>query len=156
VVAALEEHVGDLRFATAVLCHLNLDTGDLRYINAGHPPPFVLRRGRVVRRLDRGRRLPLGLDDPRIEVAEETLEPGDRLLMFTDGMTEARDRSGALFGEQRLIDLVERHGMVGLPPPETLRRLSHAALEHYSGPPGDDATLMMVEWSPDAAQRVLP
>jgi phosphoserine phosphatase RsbU/P len=154
--AALVEYIAEARFATAVLCHLNLDTGLLRYLNAGHPPPLLLRRGKVIRRLCRGQRLPLGLDDPQIDIAEEALEPGDRLLLYTDGVTEAQDRYGELFGEQRLADLVERHAAAGLPAPETLRRLCHAALAHSDGPPADDATLLLFEWSPRAAERVLP
>jgi serine phosphatase RsbU (regulator of sigma subunit) len=116
---------------------------------------LLLRRGKVIRRLGRGRRLPLGLDDPQIDIAEESLEPGDRLLLYTDGVTEAQDRHGEPFGEQRLADLVERHAAAGLPAPETLRRLCHAALAHSDGPPADDATLLLLEWSPRAAERVL-
>ena len=151
--AALLEYVGDARFTTAVLAQLNLDTGLLRYLNAGHPAPLLLRHGKVIRPLGQGRRMPLGLDDPAIEIAEEVLEPGDRLLLYTDGITEARDQTGALFGESRLVDLVERHAAAELPAPETLRRLCHAALAHYDGPPSDDATLVMVEWSRRAAER---
>jgi phosphoserine phosphatase RsbU/P len=153
---ALVKYIADARFATAVLGQLNLDTGLLRYLNAGHPPPLLLRHGKVIRRLGGGRRLPLGLDDPEIEIAEETLEPGDRLLMFTDGVTEARDRTGRHFGEPRLIELVERHAAAALAAPETLRRICHAALEHYEGPPDDDATLLLLEWSPQAVQRIMP
>jgi serine phosphatase RsbU (regulator of sigma subunit) len=150
------EQFADARFTTGVLCDLNLDTGQLRYLNAGHPAPMLLRRGKVIRRLQHGRRLPLGLDDPQIEIAEEVLEPGDRLLMFTDGVTEARDRRGDLFGEQRLADLLERQAAARQPAPEMLRRLCHAALEYYDGPPRDDATLLLLEWSREAAERTVP
>jgi hypothetical protein len=153
--AALIQQMPDDRFVTAVLAQLDLDSGRLRYINAGHPPPLVLRNGKVVHRLDAGRRLPLGLDDPALDIADETLEPGDRLLLFTDGVTEAQDQRGEPFGEQRLIELLERHATDELPAPETLRRLCHAALAHYGGPPADDATLLLVEWSRAAADRVV-
>jgi sigma-B regulation protein RsbU (phosphoserine phosphatase) len=152
---ALETHLPELRFTTAVLGTLDLDTGRLRYINAGHPQPLLIRHGKVVRSLDGGRRLPLGLDDPQIEVAEEMLERGDRLLLYTDGATEARDHSGDIFATEGLVDLVER--VAGqLPAAETLRRLCHAALAHYAGPPTDDVTLMLLEWSQDAVDAMMP
>jgi serine phosphatase RsbU (regulator of sigma subunit) len=154
--AALVEQFPDSRFATAVLAELDLGTGRLRYINAGHPEPLVLRGGRVVRRLPGGRRMPLGVDDPSVEVAEEMLEPDDRLLLYTDGVTEARAVGGERFGLARLADLVERHADAGLPAPETLRRLAHAVMAHQQGPPADDATLMLVEWSAAAALNSAP
>ncbi|GGQ61003.1 PP2C family protein-serine/threonine phosphatase [Couchioplanes azureus] len=146
----------DARFVTAVLAELDLDTGVLRYLNAGHPPPLVLRDGAVVETLAEGRRLPLGIADPRATCAEITLRPGDRLLLYTDGVTEARDAAGVPFGQNRLADSLERHAAEGLPIPETLRRLSHTVLAHQSGPPADDLTLLLVEWSAGAARRTVP
>lgn len=146
----------DARFVTAVLAEFDTRTGLLRYVNAGHPPPVLLRRGRAVRALNGGRRLPLGLPDDRVDVAEIRLEPGDRLLLHTDGVTEARDPAGELFGLPRLADLAERHIGSGLPAPETLRRLSHAVVAHQAGPHRDDATLMLVEWSAVAAASTEP
>lgn len=152
----LIEQFGESRFVTAVLGELNTSTGQLRYINAGHPRPLLLRHGRAVRELDGGRRLPLGLDDSAIEVGEETLEPGDRLLLYSDGVVEARDQTGAVFGIERLVELVQRAAMAELPAPETLRQLTHRVLEFHGGPPRDDATLMLIEWSEAAARRAVP
>jgi hypothetical protein len=152
---ALTEQFPDSRFVTAVLAELDLDAGRLRYINAGHPRPLLLRTGRVVRDLSAGRRMPLGVHDD-VEVAEEDLEGGDRLLLYTDGVTEARGPNGVEFGVERLIDLVERHAGAGLPAPETLRRLAYAVAEHQGGAPADDATLVLAEWSPVAARRSTP
>ncbi|WP_433390926.1 PP2C family protein-serine/threonine phosphatase [Micromonospora sp. KLBMP9576] len=146
----------DARFATAVLAEFDTASGLLRYVNAGHPPPVLLRRGRAVRVLTGGRRLPLGLSDAGVEVAQVRLEPGDRLLLHTDGITEARDPAGVMFGLPRLVDLAERHIGSGLPAGETLRRLSHAVTEHQGGTHQDDATLMLVEWSADAAANTEP
>jgi sigma-B regulation protein RsbU (phosphoserine phosphatase) len=155
--AALLENFPDSRFATAVLAELDLGTGRLRYINAGHPPPpLLLRDGRPVRELSSGRRMPLGLDDAVADIAEETLDPEDRLLFYTDGVTEARSRDGDRFGPARLVELVRRHEAAGLPAPETLRRLSHAVLEHQAGPPADDATMMLVQWSTPAVTNTVP
>ncbi|MFF5234953.1 PP2C family protein-serine/threonine phosphatase [Dactylosporangium sp. NPDC000521] len=156
---ALEEHLPELRFTTGVLAELDLDSGRLRYVNAGHPPPLLIRKGKVLRSLGGGKRLPLGLGEATIEglveVAEELLEPGDRLLLYTDGATEAFGRDGRLFGVEGLVDLVERD-TDDLAAPETLRRLCHTALTHYEGTPTDDVTLLLVEWAEDAARRMLP
>jgi hypothetical protein len=150
---AVAEHFPEIRFATAVLADLDLKTGVVRYLNAGHPPPVLLRAGKVVATLDAGRRMPLGLDDPTIEIAETALEPGDRLLFYTDGFTEARDRNGDQFGLSRLVDFAERHSAAGLPAPETVRRLARTLLDHQHGASADDATLVMVSWSAISDRR---
>jgi sigma-B regulation protein RsbU (phosphoserine phosphatase) len=152
---ALERHLPELRFTTAFLGDLDLSTGILRYLNAGHPAPLLIRRGRVVSSLDGGRRTPLGVENEPVAIAEERIERGDRVLLYTDGITEARDRDGEPFGTERLIDLVHRADG-HLPVPETLRRLCHAALAHYAGPPSDDASMLLVEWSEEAAQAMRP
>jgi sigma-B regulation protein RsbU (phosphoserine phosphatase) len=153
---ALLEQFADARFVTAVLAELDMQTGRLRYINAGHPAPVLLRAGKAVRELPGGRRLPLGLDDSRVRIGEETLEPGDRLLLYTDGVTEARDPAGEMFGFDRLVEHTERHLAAGLPTPETLRRLAQAVATHHDGPAVDDATLLLAEWSAEAARRNEP
>jgi sigma-B regulation protein RsbU (phosphoserine phosphatase) len=154
--AAILEQFTSGAFATAVLAELNMDTGVLRYLNAGHPAPLLLRSGHVVRELTAGRRLPLGIDAGTVELGEEMMEPGDRLLLYTDGITEARNPAGELFGIDRLIDHTERHLAAGLPAAETLRRLAHAVATHHDGPATDDATLLLAEWSPAAARRGVP
>jgi sigma-B regulation protein RsbU (phosphoserine phosphatase) len=148
----LEQFTGT-RFVTGLLAELDLDTGLLRYLNAGHPPALVLRRGKLVHLLEGGRRLPLGLHDASIQVAEEQLEPGDDLLFYTDGITEAHPPGGEQFGLERLVDLAERHALEEIPAPEKLRRLSQSVITHQNGPPTDDATLMLLEWSAAAAHR---
>jgi serine/threonine protein phosphatase PrpC len=153
---ALVQQFSDMRFVTAVLGELNLDTGMLRYINAGHPPPLLLRRGKAVRALGAGRRLPLGFDDSAIIIGEEQLEPEDRLLLYTDGVVEARDGKGNLFGVDRLVDIAERSAISLLPAPETLRRMAHGVSEHQAGNLTDDATIMLVEWSRVAGERTRP
>jgi sigma-B regulation protein RsbU (phosphoserine phosphatase) len=154
--AVLLEQFADARFVTAFLAELDMATGRLRYLNAGHPPPVVLRDGAAVAELTGRGRMPLGLDDPQAEIAEFRLQPGDRLLMYTDGITEARDSAGEQFGRDRLVELAEHHAAARLPASETVRRLSHAVIDHQHGPPDDDATLILADWSPAAARRTVP
>jgi serine phosphatase RsbU (regulator of sigma subunit) len=150
---------GPPQFATAVLARLNTSTGVLDYLNAGHPPPLLVRKGQVVKELDAPPRLPLGITDPAGRppaVVREQLEPGDRLLIYSDGITEARDREGRFFGERRLVELTEDAAAPQLSAPETLRRLAAAVLEHQDGQLQDDATLLLVDWSAGTHGRMLP
>jgi serine phosphatase RsbU (regulator of sigma subunit) len=84
------------------------------------------------------------------------LEGDDGLLLYADGVTEARTGVGERFGVDRLVDLAERHAASGLPAPEVLRRLAHAVVDHQNGSPDDDATLLFVQWSAEAASRTVP
>ena len=137
-------------FTTAVLAELDTRTGTLRWVNAGHPAPLLIRQGHVVRALESEARPPLGLGDliegPPLEPAVEQLEPGDMVLLYTDGVTEARAPSGEFFGVERLGDLVIRHLAGGLAAPETLRRVVRELLAHHDDQLTDDATLLMLEW----------
>jgi phosphoserine phosphatase RsbU/P len=151
--SALLRYSDQLPFTTAILADIDLVGGVVRYVGAGHPPAVLVRDRKVVATLDRGRRTPLGILDGDCVVGEAVLEPGDRLLLYTDGVTEARDDNGVTFGLDRLVDFVERHDADGLPPPEMLRRLRHAVLRHQNGRLQDDATLMIVEWVPRVGPR---
>jgi serine/threonine protein phosphatase PrpC len=136
-------------FATGVLAELDVATGRLRYVSAGHPAPLLLRDGRVVKELQRGRRLPFGLGSAELTVGEEMLQPGDWLVLYTDGITEARDPSGAWFGEARLVEFLRRAAAADQPPPETVRRLTRAVLAHQRGVLQDDASILLASWGRD-------
>jgi hypothetical protein len=142
---AIRVRFGSERFVTAVLADLDLATGRFCWIRAGHPAPLLLRGSKVVKSLWGEGGLPLGLGVPG-EPCEEGLEPGDQVVFFTDGVTEARAQDGTFFGADRLIDLVSRTSAGGNPPPETLRRLMHSILDHQEGDLQDDATAVVLEW----------
>ena len=138
-------------FATGLLCELDTTTGALTWISAGHHEPLLLRDGRLVRALAVEPMLPLGLNRDLFRtdstvVGNEDLQPGDMLLLYTDGVIEARSPSGEFFGQERLVDLVARNLATGLPAPETMRRVTHALLDHQAGDLDDDATLLLVQW----------
>ncbi|WP_405009540.1 PP2C family protein-serine/threonine phosphatase [Kitasatospora sp. NBC_01539] len=139
------------RLLTAVLADLDTATGRLTWVNCGHPPPLLIREGRVVpAALERAAHLPLGIGEHRrAPVHRARLQPGDRVLIHTDGVTEARSAGGDLFGEQRLVDSIVRTTAAGDPAPEALRRLVHALLTHRDHRLRDDATVLLVEWHPD-------
>lgn len=143
----LRDHFGTATFATGVLAEIDLPTGRLRYLNAGHPQPLIMRGGKIVRPLADARRVPLGLGPFDVTIAEETLEPGDWLMLYTDGITEARNTTGEFFGEGRLVDLLRREAASGHPPPETARRLIQAVLHHQQGLLQDDAAIVLAQWT---------
>ncbi|MCO8278029.1 serine/threonine-protein phosphatase [Actinoplanes sp. TRM 88003] len=132
---------------TAVLAELDQNSGILRVISAGHPSGIVLRHGRVVTVLPTPTALPVTLGDRRPPVIiQEALEPGDQVLLYTDGITEARDHDGNPFGVDRLIDFAQRALADRLPAAETARRLVHAILKHQDDRLQDDATVLLLHW----------
>jgi hypothetical protein len=155
----LTAQTGRAQFVTAALAALDTANGVLQYVIAGHPPPVLVRRGRSVRELPHPPRTPLGVrgtPPDLLKVGHEQLEPGDRLLLYSDGIVEARNAYGEFFGEDRLADFTRRAELAGLPAPETLRRLTAAVLAHQGGRLQDDATLVLVDWSADARRRLFP
>ncbi len=147
-------HFGRSAFATAVLAEVDLATGRLRYLNAGHPAPLIMREGRIVKPLDAGRTPPLGVGIAGHAVAEEVLQPDDWLVLHTDGITEARNAHGEFFGDARLADFLQREAAAGNPPPETARRLVRAILAHQGGVLQDDASVVLARWT--TPRTVLP
>ena len=158
---ALDDMFGGERFVTALLGQLDIDTGLFRWINAGHPTPMLLRGAQVVKELDGPPSLPLGLNclsagDEPFAVSSESLQPGDRLLLLTDGVDEARTEDGAFFGRTRLAEFAAREAASGLATPEVMRRLQQAILRHQTGRLQDDATTLFVEWLGGDEDRLTP
>ncbi len=152
---AIGGHFQPGQFVTGVLAELKLATGTLTWHLAGHPAPLLLRGRQVVKTLATEPDLPFGLGGARSSAAER-LEPGDRLLLFTDGVVEARAPDGQLFGVHRLADLVARQQTAGVPAPKTMRRLMHAVLAYQPDGLRDDATAMLIEWQGSGAERIMP
>jgi hypothetical protein len=147
------------RFATALLCELDIAAGHLTWIVCGHPPPLLIRDNQVVKELLREPHPPLGLayEATRPQIHHEQLEPGDRLLLYTDGVVEGRNADGRQFGLKRLSDFVIRHSARGMSAPETLRRLNRAIVDYQHGRLTDDATTLLLEWMPtDAGHQFTP
>jgi hypothetical protein len=135
-------------FVTGVLARLQLDTGELTWSNAGHPVPLLLRNRKVVGPLGYEPAPPFGLDGDGCHTQVEALEPGDTLLLYTDGVVEARTSAGTEFGLDRLADLLAREAAAETTPEETVRRLVRSILEHQGGGDlRDDATLALLHWS---------
>ena len=143
---AIAAQFGGERFVTGQLAQLDCVTGLLQWVNAGHPLPLLVRRAKVVDTLACQPAPPLGLGFGAAEIATTALEPADRVLFYTDGVTEGRNLAGEPFGEDRLADLLVRETLAGQPAAETMRRLAHAILAHQGAKPRDDATMVFLEW----------
>jgi sigma-B regulation protein RsbU (phosphoserine phosphatase) len=136
------ENAKAARFTTLFYAVLDSDGGSLRYTNAGHVPPIVLRRDGTIHRLSDGGTV-LGIfRDADYEETQVRFDPGDRLVLITDGITEARNGQDEEFGEERLLRLVQEHRELSA---GSLQRVLLDELESFAaGPLQDDATLMIV------------
>ena len=143
----LETLFGGAAFVTAQLGSLTLETGDLTWLNAGHPLPLLVRDGAFIGELGCRPSLPMGLGGMVNEIATEHLQSGDRVLFYTDGVVETRSPdSGEEFGVERLADLLVRATLDGVFPAETVRRLSTSIMSYNGAGLSDDATLLVIDY----------
>jgi len=146
------EHIGEnisahfdaSKFVTGIVSSLELATGRFSWCSAGHPWPLLIRDARVVKRLESRGGQPFGVG-PTSAVYVEQLQPGDRVLLYTDGVTERRDADGELIELEKLVDLLS-HASPDDPPPEAIRLLVHAIEAENHGAMHDDATVVLIEW----------
>ena len=147
-------------YCSALIGELDTETGDLSWINAGHPEPLVLRAGRLARTLHTEPSQPFGMglapaDGSTYAVSTDRLQPDDRLVLYTNGVTDAQGQDGTTFGLPRLVDLLARTDDPRLPAPETMRRVVRALLRHQQDLT-DDATLLSIDWRSDDEDELLP
>jgi sigma-B regulation protein RsbU (phosphoserine phosphatase) len=120
----LHNSTGSNKYATFFYAQIDERGRQLRYVNAGHLPPYLLRSASAIQELSTGGSV-IGLF-PEMSYEEATidLQPGDVLVAFTDGVTEAMNRGEEEFGEERLKELLQQ--IIGLPVDEISARISHA------------------------------
>ena len=140
------------RFCTMLYAELEPD-GErlkLKIANGGHPYPFVLRSDGWVGELEvRGTLLGL-LSEVSLDERELVLAPGDMLVGYTDGVTEARDPTGAFFGPDGLADVLV--GCTGRPAGWVAQRIDLAVLEHQAGVTPDDVAIVVLQALPEGAR----
>jgi len=135
-------------FVTVFYCILDPHTGELRYANGGHNPPYILRAAGTVETLDGAGGLVLGVI-PGIQYPDHTvqLQRGDRLVLFTDGVTEAFNPADEAYGVERLIAEIKAHGQG---PSAALVERICGSIATFAGtaPQSDDITLTVLSWGP--------
>ncbi|WP_327269882.1 serine/threonine-protein phosphatase [Streptomyces sp. NBC_01218] len=139
------------QFCTGVAMQLDLASGILSWVNSGHPPPLLIRDDQVLENaLEHPGEPPMGTPGtlgghPRT-VHEVSLRPGDRVILYTDGVTEAWMPGGSQFGLDGFTTSIIRATAAGELASEALRQLIHALLDHQNDKLTDDATILMIEW----------
>jgi phosphoserine phosphatase RsbU/P len=140
--ALLLRNIAIDRFITFFYAQLDGSSGELRYVNAGHNAPVVMHRDGSHHRLEAGGGV-LGIfPKQRFELGTILLEPGDRIVLFTDGVTEAGNVDGEEFGEQRLIDLIRDHRTTSAR--DLQQQILTSAGDFTRHNWSDDATLLVV------------
>lgn len=133
-------------FCTVWLGILNLKTGKLKVSNAGHEYPAIRRKDGSFELLEDQHNAPLGVRDGiRYRQYELTLQPGDCIFEYTDGVTEATDSAYELFGEERMIQVLNENPAAA---PESLIERMHASIQTFVGeaPQFDDITMLCLEY----------
>jgi sigma-B regulation protein RsbU (phosphoserine phosphatase) len=133
-----------VRFTTAFFAELDPATGEITYVNAGHNVPILRKRSGAIERLEAGG-LPVGIfAESGYQTGTTRLEPGDWLVIFTDGVVEAVNTKDEEYSEPQLIALVERNA--SSVPAELLRNLL-ADIERHVGntPQHDDITCLLLK-----------
>ena len=133
-------------FITAFEGVLDLVTGEFRYVNAGHEPPYICKQGEGYEayRIKAGFVL-AGMEDLRYREGSLQLSAGDRIFLYTDGVTEATDAENQLYGSERLHRVLNDHLDAN---PEALLAAVKAYVDHFVGdaPQFDDITMLCMEY----------
>jgi sigma-B regulation protein RsbU (phosphoserine phosphatase) len=130
------------QFVTAAYVYLDSESRELRYSAAGHPPMLLLRQGRV-REIEENGLMLAAFDFAKYSNAAHGLEPGDRLLLYTDGILEATDASGKFFGQDSLSNLLRQTS--GLTPSAVADRII-ASVGQWAVSQDDDLTVLVCDY----------
>jgi serine/threonine protein phosphatase PrpC len=138
-------------FVAAFLASIDLATGRAQVVNAGHPTGCVLRGGRL-HPLELKAQTPLALDPTcRYRVQSFELEPGDRLFLCSDGVTDASPAGGQPFGDDRLDGMLL--GTASLPPHEAVRQVLRTVSAYQGHNFRDDATALCLDWNSSVREQ---
>ncbi|MEV1167628.1 PP2C family protein-serine/threonine phosphatase [Nonomuraea sp. NPDC049784] len=152
--SAIDEQFGPDQFVTAQMMRLDIGSGHLQWVNAGHPAPMLIRGNRVIQALEGPGTLPVGFGGATPLINTQQLRRGDRVLFYTDGLIEEHKAGGEQFGEERLISSIEHVGPLTGSVQEMVRALSHTLMREREGTTTDDASIFLVEWCGGTADHL--
>jgi serine phosphatase RsbU (regulator of sigma subunit) len=150
--AALASQFAGAAFVTGQLAKLDLQSGELTWISAGHPPPLLVRDTQVVKLLECRPSLPWGLGGPVREQASEALRPGDSVVFYTDGIIDGRAAADDSFAGEGLVGRIERAASSRAPAGLIIRQLIRELLVYQNHRLRDDATLVWLSWEGGLAE----
>lgn len=141
----LKDKLGS-NFISACACFIDLNTGVMRSSNAGHPSIIIIRKDGEMSQVNTRGHVMADLFSSRFEEAETILRDGDRIVLYTDGITEARDSTGELYGESRFMDLLD--GLRDRTPRQMCDGVFDAVKSFCANSEGmeDDITLIVMEY----------
>jgi sigma-B regulation protein RsbU (phosphoserine phosphatase) len=134
------------QFVTAAYVHLNAELKELRYSAAGHPPLLLVRNGGV-RQIEENGLILAVFGSATYSTAIHKLEEGDRIVMYTDGILEASNAAGELFGEDALYDLLTKTRVLC---PAMAADSIVSSVQQWSGKQDDDLTVLICDYVPTA------
>ncbi len=139
----LYENTAEGDYASLFFAAYDDDTQKLRYSNCGHPPALLLRGGNSLVRLGATCTVVGLFEKWECMMEERELAPGDAILLYTDGVTEALNGEGEEFGEQRLLQAARQHSQLSLP--ESLLAIADQARTFSPHEQADDITLIIAK-----------
>jgi sigma-B regulation protein RsbU (phosphoserine phosphatase) len=136
------EHTAGGTFVTIFYGVLDLARGTITYCNAGHPPPLVLDTAGGIRELD-GTDIVIGIDDEAsYRDTEAEVAAGDKLFLYTDGVTDELNQDDEPYGEKRLITVLRQSYALGLE--DIVDSVHKSVLQFTDGKPQDDLTALAI------------
>ncbi|MGA7930463.1 MAG: PP2C family protein-serine/threonine phosphatase [Candidatus Sulfotelmatobacter sp.] len=136
------------QFVTAAYVHLDSISGTLQYSAAGHPPMLLLRHGKVTEVVENGLIL-AAFASATYTNAVRALEPGDRLLLYTDGLIEAADAKGDFFGQDAVSALLRETGALT---PSAASDQIISTVQQWSASQDDDLTVLICDYIPSGQE----
>ncbi len=134
-------------FVTLFLGVLDLTTGELRYTNAGHNPPVIIKGGNRAEMFERAKNIPVALfEEHKYEEFSLILKKGEKIFLYTDGVSEAENSKNELFGEAAIIEVIEAN--LHKTPKELIRLVEKKVSLHVDDYiQSDDITMMTIEYN---------